>query len=305
MAKLVLLEGTRQVHTYDLGRDVLFLGRSTKNDIQIKDLTVSRRQMKLFTIGKKVFVEDLKSTNGTLINGEIIKPGESFELREGDTITVGKTRLRFTNAGAGTDPKFMALTFPDSQSPSKRKTSSQECRHRSSADIELVYRISRLLRGPIEMDLFFDKVLDLFLSAFPRIDTAAIILFDEEKRTLGKGYSRVREKSGKKPHSYSEKVVMKVVKEGKALRMSNMTYEASGAFGKGDNTLEIGSVLCVPLISNSRILGAVYVDSRKRPYGFRRDDLLLLNSITGSLALFIEKTTWPTFQKKPLESQRA
>ena len=145
----------------------------------------------------------------------------------------------------------------------------------------------------MEMDEFFNNVLDLLLAAFPRIDTAAIILFNEEKKTLGKGYSRLRKKSGKKPHSYSENVVMKVMEEGKALRMSNMTYEAPDDFDKSDNTLEIGSVLCVPLISNSRTWGAVYVDSLGRPYGFRRDDLLLLNSLSGLLALFVEKNMGP------------
>lgn len=291
MAKLVLFEGAEQVHTYDLGRDILFMGRSSKNDIQIKDSTVSRKQVKLFTIGKKVFVEDLKSTNGTLINGEIIPPGESFELREGDTITLGKTVFRLSDAAEGFDPNFLEITSPGFQPPSKKEIPSHERRYRSSADIELIYKVSKLLRGFIEVDVFFDKVLDLLLAAFPRIDTAAVILFDEEKKSLEKGYSRLRKNRGKKPHSYSENVVMKVMKDGKALRMSNMTYEAPADFGQSDNTLEIGSVLCAPLISNSRTWGAVYVDSLGRPYGFRRDDLLLLNSLSGLLALFIENNT--------------
>lgn len=293
MAKLVLFEGAQQVQTYDLGLDILFMGRSSKNDIQVKDSTVSRKQVKLFTIGKKVFVEDLKSTNGTLINGEPITPGESFELREGDTITIGKTVFRLADATGGIDPKFLELTSPGLQRQSKKKSSSNERRHRSSANVELIYKVSKLLRGSIEMGDFFDKVLDLLLAAFPRIDTAAIVLFDEEKSVLGKGYSRLRKNTEKKPHSYSENVVMKVMEEGKALRMSNMTYEAPADFGQSDNTLEIGSVLCVPLISNSRNWGAVYLDSLGRPYGFRRDDLLLLNSLSGSLALFIEKNSGP------------
>ena len=110
MAKLVLLKDAQKVHTYDLGRDILFMGRSCKNDIQIQDRTVSRRQVKLFTIGKKIFLEDLRSTNGTLVNGELLPPGESFELREGDTITIGKTVFRLTDAPGNIDPNFMDLT---------------------------------------------------------------------------------------------------------------------------------------------------------------------------------------------------
>jgi hypothetical protein len=46
--------------------------------------------------------------------------------------------------------------------------------------------------------------------------------------------------------------------------------------------------MCVPLISRSQKLGAIYVDSINRPYGFRKEDLSLLTAFASRAALAIE-----------------
>jgi len=51
---------------------------------------------------------------------------------------------------------------------------------------------------------------------------------------------------------------------------------------------EIGSVMCVPLISKSEIRGVIYVDSLQKPYGFRREDLALLTALSSPAAIAIE-----------------
>jgi GAF domain-containing protein len=44
----------------------------------------------------------------------------------------------------------------------------------------------------------------------------------------------------------------------------------------------------VPIISASETLGAIYMDSLRSAYGFRKDDMMLLNSVSGYLAAVIE-----------------
>ena len=94
MPKLIVINGPTKGRSFDLNAEALFIGRSSINDIQIKDKAISRKQLKIFSIGNKFFAEDLKSTNGTYINGKIITPGEGFELSEGDTISIGNTFIR-------------------------------------------------------------------------------------------------------------------------------------------------------------------------------------------------------------------
>jgi GAF domain-containing protein len=88
--------------------------------------------------------------------------------------------------------------------------------------------------------------------------------------------------------SFSQEVIQSVVETGKPLIfLKGYTQEESTLV----NTLKvqkIESVMCVPLINGPLTLGAMYVDSLKRPDGFRKDDLLILLDIGQRVALAVE-----------------
>lgn len=69
-------------------KDPVIFGRSKKNDIVITGSFVSRKHCTIFSKDNKYFLEDLKSQNGTYINGKLIK--EIFELKDNDIISLGK-----------------------------------------------------------------------------------------------------------------------------------------------------------------------------------------------------------------------
>jgi FHA domain-containing protein len=71
----------------------LSIGRSKDADIQIEDRYASSIHARLFSREGRHFVEDMKSTNGTLLNGSALH-GEA-ELVDGDTIQIGDTVFRF------------------------------------------------------------------------------------------------------------------------------------------------------------------------------------------------------------------
>jgi len=52
--------------------------------------------------------------------------------------------------------------------------------------------------------------------------------------------------------------------------------------------LNIKSVMCVPLMNRSKLVGALYVDSITKPYGFRGEDLHLLTAVGSPVAMAIE-----------------
>ena len=68
------------------------LGRGTGSDIQLPDISVSRRHAQLWSEDEEYFVEDLGSTNGTYVNGEQVS---RRKLRGGDKIRVGRLHLEF------------------------------------------------------------------------------------------------------------------------------------------------------------------------------------------------------------------
>jgi hypothetical protein len=70
----------------------LSIGRSKDADVQIDDRYASGIHARLFERGGRTFVEDMNSTNGTLLNGATLK-GEA-ELIDGDTVQIGDTVFR-------------------------------------------------------------------------------------------------------------------------------------------------------------------------------------------------------------------
>lgn len=70
------------------------MGRTADNDIVVKDGSASRSHCKVYEEGQRYFLEDLKSANGTKINGNVIE-GKN-ELHNGDTITIGDLSFTFT-----------------------------------------------------------------------------------------------------------------------------------------------------------------------------------------------------------------
>jgi len=71
----------------------LSIGRSGDADVQIEDRYASGIHARVFPRGDRFLVEDMRSTNGTLLNGASLK-GEA-ELIDGDTIQIGDTVFRF------------------------------------------------------------------------------------------------------------------------------------------------------------------------------------------------------------------
>ena len=92
-ALLLYQEGTAEEQIYPFTGEVLTVGRGRDNDIQIKnDSKVSRFHCKLFRRGGNFYIEDNKSSNGTLVNGELITERRLFG---GEEVIIGETFFRF------------------------------------------------------------------------------------------------------------------------------------------------------------------------------------------------------------------
>jgi hypothetical protein len=92
-ALLLYQEGTPEEQIYPFTGDVITIGRGRDNDIQIKnDSKVSRYHCKVYRRGSNFYIEDNKSSNGTLVNGELITERRLFG---GEEVIIGETFFRF------------------------------------------------------------------------------------------------------------------------------------------------------------------------------------------------------------------
>ncbi|OGA24060.1 MAG: hypothetical protein A3I02_14920 [Betaproteobacteria bacterium RIFCSPLOWO2_02_FULL_67_26] len=119
MAKLILsLEGS-VIREIPLDKERVTIGRKAQNDIQIENLAVSGEHACIVTILNDSFLEDLGSTNGTLVNGNPIK---KHILQNNDVVEIGKYKMKYVveaapAAAAGQPPaedfeKTMVMRAP-------------------------------------------------------------------------------------------------------------------------------------------------------------------------------------------------
>jgi hypothetical protein len=92
MAKLILSVDGTVLKEISLMKERTTLGRKPHNDIQVDNLAVSGEHAAIITILNDSFIEDLNSTNGTLVNG---KPIKKHFLQNNDVIEIGKHRLKY------------------------------------------------------------------------------------------------------------------------------------------------------------------------------------------------------------------
>src|SRR6267378_2595532 len=97
MAKLILSMDGLVLKEIPLTKERTTIGRKPHNDIQIDNLAVSGEHAVIVTILNDSFLEDLGSTNGTVVNGNPIK---KHFLQNNDVVELGKYKLKFVGEPA-------------------------------------------------------------------------------------------------------------------------------------------------------------------------------------------------------------
>jgi pSer/pThr/pTyr-binding forkhead associated (FHA) protein len=103
MARLILSLDTTVLAEYNMNKERYTIGRLPDNDIRIDNPAVSGHHSLIINILNDSFLEDLNSTNGTYVNGKLIK---KHALQHGDVITAGHHQLRFVEDDEAQQDEF-------------------------------------------------------------------------------------------------------------------------------------------------------------------------------------------------------
>ena len=94
MARLILSLDNQVLAEYNMSKERYTVGRLPDNDVRIDNPAVSGHHSLIINILNDSFLEDLNSTNGTYVNGKLVK---KHALQHGDVITIGHNQLRFSD----------------------------------------------------------------------------------------------------------------------------------------------------------------------------------------------------------------
>ncbi len=104
MSQLTISIDGRNLGEIELEKERVTIGRHPDNDIVLKDdRAVSGRHAVIITIMNDSFLEDLDSTNGTMVNGRQVG---KHPLSNGDVVQVGRHSLKYTGAVTDYDEDF-------------------------------------------------------------------------------------------------------------------------------------------------------------------------------------------------------
>ena len=103
MARLILSLDGQVMAEYNMNKERYTIGRLPDNDIRIDNPAVSGHHSLIINILNDSFLEDLNSTNGTYVNGKLIK---KHALQHGDLITCGHHQLRFVEDDTAQQDEF-------------------------------------------------------------------------------------------------------------------------------------------------------------------------------------------------------
>ncbi|MDH3646145.1 MAG: FHA domain-containing protein [Gammaproteobacteria bacterium] len=123
MARLLLSLDGQVLAEYNMNKERYTVGRLPDNDVRIDNPAVSGHHALVINILNDSFLEDLNSTNGTYVNGKLIK---KHALQHGDVITIGHHQLRFVDeqtedAGADEFEKTMIIRPGMTGGPSEQE----------------------------------------------------------------------------------------------------------------------------------------------------------------------------------------
>ncbi len=287
MAELFVLKGPLKGKHFPVADRELFIGRHAQ-DISLHDEMVSRRHARLTRDGDGFVVEDMGSRNGTYVNDA---RAYRRRLQHGDTIQIGESLLEFRAPESPPEPprakhpgnvgelRNAIILDADEQELLHKAggTLDTQALQRAREDLAAIHKAGRLLSSTLNTEQICERLLEIMFEQLPKADAVSIhVLETAENEPVCKGS---RSRSGGPSAPFSSSMSKFVTRERKAVLMFDAMTDEQLKPTDSVISLNIRSVICVPLLSSNRMLGVLQAHTISAEHKFDRDDLRLLTML--------------------------
>ncbi|MGL4941977.1 MAG: SpoIIE family protein phosphatase [Thermoguttaceae bacterium] len=289
------------------------LGRHPDCEVLIDYASVSREHARIVSEGGELLLEDLKSRNGTLLNGETI--AQRVALRDGDTIsicgltfelrlksqdemeaTVNRSRCdRDTDNGSSVfivddDPASSLFQLGSASQIRIAESRPRYDQDRSETKLRALLDIGRDLSGGAAEVL--PKVLENLMYIFPQADCAYIFLRNQTTGQLEAKSFRSRDPMRQQEVRASRSIIEMVASSQSAILSDDVANDSRFDASESIVNYHINTMMAAPLTSvdGAAAFGVVQVDCRTVGKRFNHDDLDLLVSIAFQIATVYQNT---------------
>jgi adenylate cyclase len=295
VGKLILVGGNGP-QEYEL-KSSNTIGRHSSNSLQIRDRIVSKLHCKI-TRGAdgKYLLRDLNSLNGTYVNGEKIT--EKI-LKPGDIISLGKTTMRFELAAPQMDGHLKNVTVKPIQLQSEVKScldaknyfphvseiSNIEALKADYEKLRVAQALSQKLFVNTDLDQLLQQIVDETFAIIPA-ERAVILLYDAQQDDFIPRF--VRQKYEEEEIHISSSILEEVKTKKQAVLCSDALLDERFRESESIIMQGIRSTMCVPLLYQDQLLGAMHMDSKITTGAFTEKDLILFSGIATQAAIAIQ-----------------
>ena len=304
------------------------IGRARENEIVLNDRRVSRRHAFIFTAGSEFKVVDgsveggklIRSVNHVYVNGV---PLLEAELKNGDVIVIGESRLEFEREPtlsviklAPVESRPKTVNFDDapmghtqvqisvSDILGGRSYESAEATVASPAELkelrrkakmlELLFEMSRTLGTVFDLEEIFEKATDLIFRGTPA-DRVVALLADEDgdvaERELYQIGAKTRDASFENitdKLTVSRTITHKVMTEQVAVLSQDAKTDEQFHGAESIVAQGVRSTICAPLLTQSNVHGVLYADRLDPFAAFTPNHLELISAIAALTAVTVE-----------------
>ena len=294
-AALTLMEDGRPVNKLPLGKHTV-LGRSEEAEVVIPAAGVSRRHAVIVQDRRGYFLEDLQSSNGTRVNGRLVK---RVRLNNQDEIDIAGHVFRFTGqVAAVVIPSADVTLVPEAHSA----TSVVSTTDASVEDIgdaaergddalkrrlNIFFELSGEVSGTFEVDELLPKILDALFRAFSQADRGTIMLLVPDTGELVPKAVKRKHDNDEGQIAVSMTVINRTIQERHALLCEDATSDGRFQGATSIMDLEIRSLMSAPLVAKDELVGAVLIDTTDATKPFAEADLKMLTGIAAQAAMAI------------------
>jgi transcriptional regulator with GAF, ATPase, and Fis domain len=260
-----------------LHKPVSTIGRSMGNDIHVPDASVSDHHAQIVFDGRDFQLEEMDRQAEIQING---KKKRRVRLVNGDRIALGRAQLGFS--------LFSELPEP----PESPRESPEGKRSNEVASLRRLLAFSERLMNSRSVDSILETLLDdvIELTGAAR---GLVLLVDpaegEERTPRVRASRNVQREAILDPSgAISDSIVRQVIETKRPIIVSDALTDTT--FGKSESVvaLKLSSIMCVPLISQGDVIGALYVGNDEVKHLFERHQLDVLTIFAGQASLILQ-----------------
>ncbi len=263
MYRLVIIQGD-QHHFYNLppnGGEVS-LGRAPSNTLTLDDDGVSRHHCVIEPHAGGYRVKDLKSFNGTFVNG--------YPIREQPLASWDKVQL-------GAVSVFLVKTDASADEELERKL----------GRYQVLFELNKAINSELDRGKLLEKIMDSAIELCSAERGFIITRNDESGRLTYEVARNIDKVEIFAPEfNTSSNIIKKVLDTGEPILTSNAQSDFGEYLSIVD--LQLRSLMCVPLKVKERVLGTVYLDSRLHESTFTPAEMQLLMAFTDQAAIAFE-----------------